>query len=59
MTEMAFTAARLNAEAEDYEAALRWLDVAERLDLTLPAEYAFRRAQWQRELLPTAPTVGP
>lgn len=54
MTELAFTAANLNAQSEDYEAALRWLDVAERLDLTLPAEYALCRDQWQRELLPTA-----
>ena len=54
VTELAFTAADVNARSGDYETALRWLDVAERLDLILPPEYALRRAQWQRELRPTA-----
>jgi hypothetical protein len=56
---MALTAADLNAEAKDYAAALRWLEVAERLDLTLAPEYALRRAQWQREQQPTERGVRP
>jgi hypothetical protein len=54
VTDLAFTAANANARSGDYEGALRWLDVAERLDLVLPPEYALRRAQWRRELRPTA-----
>jgi sulfide:quinone oxidoreductase len=57
VTELAFTAANVNARSGDYETALRWLDVAEQLGLILPPEYALRRAQWQRELRPTAKAV--
>jgi sulfide:quinone oxidoreductase len=56
-TELAFTAANVNARSGDYETALRWLDVADRLDLVLPPEYVLRRVQWQRELQPTARAV--
>ena len=45
---MAFVAANVSAQAGDYEAALRWLDAAKRLDLVLPSECA----QWQRAVLP-------
>ena len=55
MTELAFTAANVNARSGDYETALRWLDAAERLDLILPPEYALRRAQWQLQLRPSGP----
>jgi sulfide:quinone oxidoreductase len=53
-TDLAFIAAKANARSGDYAAALRWLDVAERLDLVLPPEYSLRREQWQRELRPTS-----
>ena len=53
VTEVAFVAANVSAQAGDYEAALRWLDAAKRLALVLPSEYALRGAQWQRAMLPT------
>ncbi len=46
--ELALHAAEADARLSDYDGALRWLAVAERLDLTLPAEYALRREQWRR-----------
>lgn len=49
-TEVALHAAEADARRHDYAGALRWLGIAERLDLTLPAEYALRREQWQRKL---------
>jgi sulfide:quinone oxidoreductase len=48
--ELALAAADSAARFEDYEDALRWLEVAERLDLTLPSQYLLRRAQWAREV---------
>ncbi|MFI5121339.1 MAG: NAD(P)/FAD-dependent oxidoreductase [Vicinamibacteria bacterium] len=47
MTAVALACADADADLEDYTAALRWLAVAEGLDLTLPAEYALRREQWR------------
>jgi sulfide:quinone oxidoreductase len=47
-TELALHAAEADARLKDYAGALRWLAVAERLDLTLPAEYALRREQWRK-----------
>jgi hypothetical protein len=47
-TQVALEAAEADASRGDYRAALRWLDVAERLELTLPAEYALRREQWRK-----------
>jgi len=38
--------ADVDAHAGDYRQALRWLDVAEKLNLTLPRTYEERRGQW-------------
>jgi hypothetical protein len=46
---VALYAAESDARQGDYKAALRWLGVAERLDLTLPAEYALRREEWRKQ----------
>lgn len=48
--ELALTCARVDADAGDLGQALRWLDVAEKLDITLSAEYASRRRDWERRL---------
>ncbi len=47
-TELALHAAEADARLGDYQGALRWLAVAERLDLTLSAEHALNREQWRR-----------
>lgn len=39
--------AEIDAREGDYEEALRWLGVAERLNVTLPAEYVERREEWR------------
>ncbi|MQA76399.1 MAG: hypothetical protein GEU88_19090 [Solirubrobacterales bacterium] len=44
--ELALTAADLDARERDCVAALRWLEVAEHLNLTLPPEYARKRERW-------------
>jgi sulfide:quinone oxidoreductase len=44
--DLAFRFADLDASQGDVAQALRWLDVAEKLNVTLPAEYATRRAEW-------------
>ncbi|HSI81035.1 MAG TPA: FAD-dependent oxidoreductase [Solirubrobacterales bacterium] len=49
--ELALTAADLDARAADYEGALRWLDVAERLNLTLPDAYSGKRDRWRAQQL--------
>lgn len=46
--EMALTFALSDANSNDYRSALRWLEVVEQLDGTLPPGYAERRAEWQR-----------
>lgn len=43
---LALTAADADARWGDYEAALRWLHLAEQLDLALPVEYEQKRQQW-------------
>jgi hypothetical protein len=48
--EVALAAAESDAGCLDYRNALRWLAVAEQLDLTLGAEHALKREQWQRAL---------
>ncbi len=45
----ALSAADAAAEIGDHRSALRWLAVAERLELTLSPDYALRREQWRRE----------
>ena len=49
-------AADADAEGGDYEGALRWLSLAERLELVLPQEYVTRRERWLHEL---DPDLGP
>ena len=45
--DLALTAADTDAGEGDYRAALRWLDVAQELNLGLPEEYAEKRRDWQ------------
>jgi sulfide:quinone oxidoreductase len=45
--ELALTFALADANSEDYRSALRWLDVVEQLDGTLPPGYAERRTEWR------------
>jgi sulfide:quinone oxidoreductase len=47
---LALAAADAEAGWGDTATALRWLDVAEQLNVTLPVEYAERRARWRDEL---------
>jgi hypothetical protein len=44
---LALDFAEIDARESDYEEALRWLQVAERLNVTLPAEYVQRRDDWR------------
>ena len=44
---LALDFAEIDARDGDYEEALRWLEVAERLNVTLPAEYVQRRDDWR------------
>jgi hypothetical protein len=44
----AFTAADADAGWQDYESALKWLEVAEKLNVTLPPAYAEKREDWTR-----------
>ncbi len=44
---LALDFAEIDAREGDYEEALRWLEVAERLNVTLPAEYVQRRDDWR------------
>ncbi len=46
---VALSSASASAEAKDFRGALRWLEVAEDLDLYLPSEYEMQRISW-REL---------
>jgi sulfide:quinone oxidoreductase len=43
----ALVSADLDAGSGDYAAAMRWLEVAEDLELYLPPEYERKRASWQ------------
>jgi sulfide:quinone oxidoreductase len=43
---LALAAADAEAGWGDYETALRWLNVAEQLNVALPAEYVERRSSW-------------
>jgi len=45
---LALDYARVDAGEHRYGDALRWLDVAERLNVTLPEEYVERRRTWRR-----------
>jgi sulfide:quinone oxidoreductase len=44
---LAFEAADAESAWGDLGSALRWLDVAERLAIALPEEYALKRARWR------------
>ncbi len=46
--ELAFASADADAGWEDYESALKWLAVAEKLNVTLPPAYAEKRERWTR-----------
>lgn len=46
--ELAFAAADADAGWEDYDSALKWLAVAEKLNITLPPGYARKREEWSR-----------
>lgn len=46
---LALTMADADARRGDYDAALRWLDVAQQLDLVLPPEYERKRRRWSAE----------
>jgi hypothetical protein len=48
--ELALAAADAEARWSDYPSALRWLEVAEQLELTLDPDYLLKREQWQREI---------
>jgi len=48
--ELALTFALADANSDDYESALRWLEVVEQLDGVLPAGYAEKRAQWRQRV---------
>jgi sulfide:quinone oxidoreductase len=48
--DLALAAADAEARWSDYRSALRWLEVAEQLDLTLDPDYLLKREQWQREI---------
>lgn len=48
--ELALRWADVDAASGDFKRALHWLDVAEGLDLTLPAIYERRREQWRRSV---------
>jgi sulfide:quinone oxidoreductase len=46
--ELAMTAADADAGWQDYESALKWLEVVEKLNVTLPPAYAEKREDWTR-----------
>ncbi len=48
--QLALDFAEIDAREGDYGEALRWLEVAERLNVTLPAEYVERRDRWRAAL---------
>ena len=50
VVELALTMAEADAGGQDLRGALRWLDIAEGLDLALPREWAERRERWEGQL---------
>lgn len=44
--DLALTMADAEAGWQDYDAAIRWLDTAERLEVVLPSEYSEKRRRW-------------
>jgi sulfide:quinone oxidoreductase len=55
-TRLLLAAADADAGAGDFEGALSWLSLVERLDLVIPAAYVARRDEWRRRL---DPGLGP
>lgn len=54
--ELALAYADVHALDGEFEPALRWLDIAERLNVVLPAEYERRRADWREIVFSRSPT---
>jgi hypothetical protein len=52
--EMALATADIEASGHRYRRALRWLEVAEDLDLSLPPDYEAKRLAWQERARPVA-----
>jgi sulfide:quinone oxidoreductase len=48
--ELALSAAEVDANSGDYRSAVRWLDVAQELNLALPDDYAEKRREWEAEV---------
>jgi sulfide:quinone oxidoreductase len=48
--EISLTSADVHAREGELEQALHWLDIAEKLNVTLPEEYAERRRRWREEV---------
>lgn len=57
--ELALDFARIDAEEGSLDDALRWLDVAERLNVTLPVEYVEHRRAWREQLDAQRRELGP
>ena len=55
---LALKYADVDAEERHFDDALRWLDVAEKLNVTLPTDYAERRERWRREASQQNPERG-
>jgi sulfide:quinone oxidoreductase len=53
--EVLLAAADADGRLGDYEGALGWLALVERLDFVIPPEYLPRRQEWRRKLDATAP----
>jgi sulfide:quinone oxidoreductase len=53
--DLVLTAADADARSGDYQGALKWLSLAERLNLVIPSDYVVRRHEWRRELHPDTP----
>ncbi len=53
--EVLLAAADADARLGDYEGALGWLGLVERLDFVIPPDYLPRRQEWRRELDAAAP----
>jgi sulfide:quinone oxidoreductase len=52
--ELLLIAADADARVGDFEGAIRWLSLVERLNLAIPSEYVARRYEWRRRLDPGA-----
>jgi sulfide:quinone oxidoreductase len=48
--ELALAGADADARWRDYRSALRWLEIAEQLDLSLDPDYLLKRDQWRRAI---------